>query len=131
MSLKDTLSNLELKELEQMFEDLKNKGVLDSYNLESGHVKIKSTISLIRRMETHVFSAFKIAFPNRIIRKTAIDIYLAALLNSYTKMGLSKETALVSMLISLEKEKEEKFPALPAFLGKEFSHFDFEEIKTH
>lgn len=131
MSLKDAFSGVDLAELELAFQNLKNIGIVDNYDLKNGLVKISSTLSLIRRMEKHVFHAFKIAFPNRLIRKPAIDLYLASVMDTYIKLGLNKETALIIMMIVLEKEKDENFQTLPDFLKKEFSYFNFEEIKSH
>ena len=129
MSLYDTYSKEELANLASVFNKLKKEGIVEYYNLETGKVRILSTLSLIKRLERHVYSAFRIAFPDSMIRKSAVDMYLAALMNSYLKTGLDKESGLVMMMLNLEQESERKFKDLSRLLEKEFGHYNFEKIK--
>lgn len=123
------LTDEELTDLVTEFETLQKAGIIDTFDLESGEIKISNTNALIKRMEKHVFNAFKIAFPESIIRKSAVDLYLAEVMNSHLKAGLDKETGLLTMMLSLERESVNKFNILSKFLEKEFSRFNFEKIK--
>jgi hypothetical protein len=123
------LSAKELKDITNILENLKAIGIVSDYDITKGSVSICDTFSAIRRMERHAFNAFKLAFPDSIIRKTAIDFYLASLMNNNLKMGLDKNSIILSMLLSLEKENQNQFKDLSKILVKEFSHYNFEKIK--
>jgi hypothetical protein len=115
--------------LEVVLKNLKDIGILNDYDLKNFSFKIKSVTSTISYMEKIVIKSFKQAFPGTLIRKNAVDLYLAELFNRYTnEEGLSKDAALVAMLISLEQENMNGLTTLTPFLQKQFAKYDFEKV---
>lgn len=131
MSLTAGMSQDEIEKLSNSFKKLQEFGIFGAYNLTTGDVKIKSKFDLIKRMEYHTFRAFKLAFPDTIIRKPAVDLYLASVMNDYKKKGFQETESLVHMMVSLEQESDDQFETLSPFLKQNFAHYNFEKIKTH
>lgn len=123
------MSDSNTDKLEGILKNLKDSGILLDYDLKNYVFNIKSVGEAISYMEKIVLKSFKEAFPGTLIRKNAVDLYLAELFNKYTKEeGLNKEAALVTMLISLEQEKMNGLTVLTPFLQKEFAKYNFEKV---
>lgn len=127
--MKSKHSKKDLAELDSALRKLSQEGIVGDFNLEEGEITILSDYKLIKRMEKQVFTAFRIAFPDSIIRRQAVDLYLATLSNTYLKLGLGKEETLIAMMLSLEQENQHNFKLLAETLKKKFAHYNFEKIK--
>ena len=115
--------------LRSALKKMKDSGVLQDYDLETYTFTIKSVPDSIRYMEKIALSGFKKAFPGCIIRKNAVDLYLAELFSRYTgQEKLNKETALITMMISLEIENMAGLTGLVPFLKEQFAKYDFEKV---
>lgn len=123
------MSEQGLENLKEALEILKKEKIIKYYDLKSGNVSITNIGEAIKRMENHVFKAFRIAFPDCIIRKTAVDLYLATVMNNQLKTGLKKEAGLLIMMLALENESKDKYIELSKFLKEHFDHFNFEKTQ--